>query len=113
MTADRRPLGRDEEPSEDSAVAVHYPSGITEIWAYMSSWNGGWNNVGGGSAVHSWRALIGRVQDHGAEGPFLLTEDRTDAYRRGWRNGRRDLRHHLESVVEDIASRDPEETPDA
>lgn len=116
MTA--RLLGPDDEPQNSGAVvAVHYGDyRRQEIWVASGSNIGAWYPLGGEHWV-VWdrkRMPAGVTKPHPdwsdvlARGPVtLLVPADGEAYRQGWRNGRRAMWQDMEGAIYDEPSEAP------
>lgn len=120
MSSDRaKLLGPDDEPQQSGAVvAVHYGDyRRQEIWVSSGANIGNWYPLGGEFWL-VWdrqRMPAGVTTQHPtwsdvlARGPVtLLVPAGAEAYRQGWRAGRRDLWQ----AMEDAAEEDPREEAD-
>lgn len=116
MTA--RLLGPADEPQNSGAVvAVHYGNyRRQEVWVSSGANIGNWYPLGGEfwAVWDRQRMPAGVTKQHPtwedvlARGPVtLLVPGDAEAYRQGWRNGRRDLWQAMEGIAED----DPQEVP--
>lgn len=106
-----RLLGPADEPQHSGAVvAVHYGDyRLQEVWVSSGANVGNWYPLGGEFWV-TWdrqRMPAGVTQQHPhwedvlARGPVtLLVSADVEAYRQGWRAGRRDLWQAMEEAVE-------------
>jgi|SRR5882724_9185550 len=117
--ADEKLLGPADEPQQSGAVvAVHFGEyRDQELWVSSGANIGNWYPLGGEFWV-VWdrkRMPSGVTMQHPtwsdvlARGPVtLLVPAGEEAYRQGWRAGRRDLWQAMEEVAEE----DPSEVPD-
>lgn len=116
MTESPKPLGLAEEPQGSGAVvAVHYGDyRRQEIWVSSGSNVGNWYPLGGEHWVVFDRKHMpaGVTMQHPhwedvlARGPVtLLVQADAEAYRQGWRAGRR----NLWQAMEEAADEDPPE----